>query len=506
MKHHNMAHALLESNLIARPDKIAFHCEDRTVTYAQTASYVRRFATLFKKYGIGPGERIAIVLPDSFSSVFAILGAMYHGAVPIPVSTLLKKTDYEGVLRHGKAAMLISLADRDHECNRVETDFPLHRIFLDDGLLDTLLEGMNETADPFASKEDDPAFILYTSGSTGFPKGVPHGHGELPFLMESFHRDVLPMTEEDTVFSSSKLSFLYGLGCGLLAPMYSGASIVLLPEATTAHRAGQVIGHYRPTLFFGVPTLYNAMLHMIEDASAFSSLRACTTAGEGFPPAVFREWQRKVGIDMYNAYGSTEIYIPIACRLADHPEATGFILRHFEGKLVDDAGVPVPDGEPGVLLVRGKTVISSYWNDPERTRKTILPDGWINTGDVFQRHGEWYTHLGRNDDMLKIGGMWVSPLRVESVLLSHPAVRQCAVVGGISGGFSVLRAHIVVKEDVNSGLELIGDLRRHAQEHLPRFMCPSEFVFCSELPQTATGKIQRFKLRDADRVPENLGA
>ncbi len=506
MQHHNMAHSLLERNLAARPDRIAFHCEDRTVTYAQTASYVRRFATLFEKYGIGPGERIVIVLPDSFSSHFAFLGAIYHGAVPVPVSTLLKKTDYEGILRHGQAKMLISLTDRDHECNRVETDFPIHRIFLDDGLPDMVLEGMNETSEPFASKEDDPAFLLYTSGSTGLPKGVPHRHGELPFLMESFHRDVLPMTEEDIVFSSSKLSFLYGLVCGLLAPMYSGASAVLLPELTTAHRAVQVMGHYRPTLFFGVPTLYNSILHMVDDASALSSLRACTTAGEGFPPAVFREWQEKVGIDIYNAYGSTEIYIAVACRLADHPEASGFILRHFEGKLVDDAGMPVADGEPGVLLVRGKTVISSYWNDPERTKKAVLPGGWLITGDVFQRHGDVYTYLGRNDDMLKIGGMWVSPLRVESVLLSHPAVRQCAAVGGVSGGFSVLRAHVVVQEEVSGAMELIGDLRRHVQEHLPRFMCPSEFVFCSELPQTATGKIQRFKLREADLASEKSTA
>jgi benzoate-CoA ligase len=496
MKQHNMAYALLERNLTIRPDKIAFYCGARTATYAQMAAYVRKFAGFLRSLGVQPGDRVAIVLPDSLSYVAAFLGTIYCGAVAVCLNNMMKKADYEEMLSHCEAKALIT--GEAYDSALAETDFLAHKVFLDDSILDDVPGAMAEDLEPFAATEDDIAFLYYTSGTTGHPKGVPHRHGELPYVVESFPRDVLGMSEDDLVFSASKLSFIYGLGNSLIFSMHFGASSVLLTPAVTPQLVIETILRHKPTVFCGVPTLYNAMLHIIEGRTlSFESLRACVSAGEAFPPAVFREWEQKVGVNICNGYGSTETYhINTAGWLRERPEASGVLLRHFEGKLVNEMGDPVPEGEPGVLLVKGKTVMPGYWNDSEWTQKTLLPGGWLNTGDVFvERQGGVLTHLGRNDDMLKIGGIWVSPVRVESALLSHPAVLQCAVTGRTGGGFTALRAHVVVVGGAEAGDKLIGGLRRHALEQLPKYMCPTDFVFCDALPQTATGKLQRFRLR-----------
>jgi len=494
MKQHNMAYALLERNLTSRPDKIAFYCGARTATYAQVAASVKKFGGFLRTLGIHPGDRVAIVLPDSLSYVTAFLGTIYRGAVAVCLNNMMKKADYEETLIHCEAKALIT--GEGYESALAQTDFLAHKVLLDDDILDDVLGAMPEDPEPFAVTEGDTAFLFYTSGTTGHPKGVPHRHGELPYVVESFPRDVLGMSENDLVFSASKLSFIYGLGNSLIFPMHFGAATVLLTPAVTPRLAIEIILSHKPTVFCAVPTLYNAMLHVIEETISLGSLRACVSAGEAFPPAVFREWDRKVGVNICNGYGSTETYhINTAGWLRDRPEATGVMLLHFEGKLVDEQGDPVPEGEPGVLLVKGKTVMPGYWNDSEWTRKTLSPSGWLNTGDVFVETQGVLTHLGRNDDMLKISGIWVSPVRVESAMLSHPAVLQCAVTGRTAGGLTVLRAHLVMAGGVEAGPKLIGVLRRHALEQLPKYMCPTDFVFCDALPQTATGKLQRFRLR-----------
>jgi benzoate-CoA ligase family protein len=494
VKQHNMAYALLERNLTCRPDKIVFYCGHRTATYAQVAAYVKKFGSFLLKSGVHPGDRVAIVLPDSLPYVTAFLGSIYCGATAVCLNTVMKKPDYEETLIHCEAKILIT--EKGHDSALVQTDFLAHVAFLDDNTLDDVLDAMPEDLEPFAAAEHDPACLFYTSGTTGHAKGVPHRHGELPYLVESFPRDVLGMSENDLVFSASKLFFSYGLGNALIFPMHFGASSVLLAQAVTPQLVIETILRHKPTVFCGVPTLYNAILNFIEGAISLDSLRACVSAGEAFPPAVFQEWEKKVGVNICNGYGSTETFhINTAGWLRDAPEVSGVMLAHFEGKIVDKEGNPVPEGEPGVLLVKGKTVMPGYWNDSEWTQKTLLPGGWLNTGDVFIERQGVLTHLGRNDDMLKIGGIWVSPVKVESALLSHPAVLQCAVTGRTVGGLTMLRAHVVVAGGVEAGPKLIGVLRRHAMEQLPKYMCPTDFVFCDVLPQTATGKLQRFKLR-----------
>lgn len=338
--------------------------------------------------------------------------------------------------------------------------------------------------------------MLYTSGTTGKPKGVPHRHADLLVPARTWG-EVLGIVGQDVIFSASKLYFAYGLLAGLILPLSAGATVALYPDKPGAYELFAVIAERRPSVFFGVPTLYGLMIRAFDATARLESLRLCVSAGEALPPVLFEEWKRLTGLELLDGIGSTE-----ACNvfISNRPGrvkagTSGQVVPGYEVKLVDDAGRPVASGERGHLLVRGGAFARSYWNRPEKTRETMLADGFVRTGDVYVEQDGYYAHQGRSDDMIKAGAHWVSPVRIEDVLLTHPAVAEAAVAGCRVDGLERPCAFVILRAGIAPGPALSGELRRFAKEKLPPYMCPVRFEFPLELPKTPTGKIQRFKLR-----------
>jgi len=491
----NLTTILLDKHLPERAEKTAYVCGARRLSYGELAANVNRCANWLQALGVEPGERVAIALRDGFACVYAVLGCIRRGAIPVLVNILLKRAQCQELMELSSARRLLSepVLEAAQACT-VDGD---PAVMFDDARAEGLLAAYSPEREAHPASPDDVAMIFYTSGTTGHPKGVPYRHGQFPYVVEAFASDMLRMSEHDVVFSAPKIFFGYGFGNSVLYTLYFGATAVLEPSMMTAPLALEIISRTRPSIFFAVPTLYNALLQAMDPDATFPSLRCCVTAGEPLPGAILRAWLNKTGVEMINGYGATEtLHIVTSCRLDPaFPEITGSMLRHFECKVVDEAGNELEDGEPGILLMRGPALAQEYWNDPEWTGKSMLADGWWKSGDLFVKDGTELAYLGRNDDMFKVGGMWVSPVQVESALLSHPDVQACAVTARNTGGLTQARAHVVLTPGTSSELETVGQLRSHVLEQLPKYMCPSEIVFCTALPLTATGKIQRYKLR-----------
>jgi len=341
-----------------------------------------------------------------------------------------------------------------------------------------------------------PGFMLYSSGTTGRPKGVPHAQGTLLVPARTWGA-VLGLAASDVVFSSSKLFFAYGLLTSLILPLSAGASTVLFPGRPGPLDVLDTLAARRPTAFFGVPTLYGALLRALEPSMAGSVPGLCFSAGEALPAVLWEEWLRLTGVELLDGIGSTEacnVFISNV-RGSARPGSAGRLVPGFEARLVDDAGLDVPPGGEGHLLVRGEGLCEGYWNRPDKTAETMLADGWARTGDVFVERDGWYAHRGRGDDMIKSGGQWVSPVRVEAALLRHPAVAECAVAARRSGGLDVVCAFVVPAPGAAAGRDLVTALRAHVRELLPEHMRPALYECVPGLPKTATGKVRRFLLR-----------
>ncbi|MEI8191905.1 MAG: benzoate-CoA ligase family protein, partial [candidate division NC10 bacterium] len=361
------------------------------------------------------------------------------------------------------------------------------------------LDASSPELDPYPSREDDIAFLLYSSGSTGKPKGVPHRHGDMPFSAETFGRQVLGVSSDDLVFSASKLPFAYGLGNSISFPFSAGASVVLYPGGCTPDQVLRLITTYRPSLFFAVPTLYNLLLRTFEGEIRFPSLRLAVSAGEPLPASTYHAWKTRTGVELLDGIGSTEaLHIFISNRSGDvRPGSSGRPIPLFEAKIVDETDRPVATGQAGHLLIRGKSTAPCYWNRPEKTQETMLADGWLRTGDIYVEEDGYYTYQGRGDDMFKVEAQWLSPIRVEDALRDHPAVLECAVTSRKLEGLVRPVAYVVPVEGVTTGPAIARDLLRHVSAKLPAWMCPVQVVFCAEIPKTSTGKVQRFRLRQA---------
>jgi benzoate-CoA ligase len=489
----NAAWELLRPNLERHPDKDAYVFGGEGIDYRRLREGAARFAGLLRDKGVAPGDRVVIVLPDTPAFVYAFLGAMLLGAVAVPVSTALAAGDYAFILADSGARALT--VRPEHEAAGAACAGPLARILCGDHGPPELATVRNVDA-PSLGDPDRLGCMLYTSGSTGKPKGVPHRHADL-LVPAGTWGEVLGITPGDVVFSASKLYFAYGLLAGLILPLSAGATVVLYPDKPGAYELFAVIAERRPSVFFGVPTLYGLMIRAFDAAVRLDGLRLCVSAGEALPPVLFEEWKRLTGLELLDGIGSTE-----ACNvfISNRPGraragTSGQVVPGHEVKLVGDAGQPVASGQRGHLLVRGESFARSYWNRPEKTRETMLADGFVRTGDVYVEQDGFYTHQGRSDDMIKAGAHWVSPVRIEEVLLTHPAVAEAAVAGCRVEGLERPCAFVIPKAGVTPGPPLSGDLRRYAKEKLPPYMCPVRFEFPLELPKTPTGKIQRFKLR-----------
>jgi len=357
--------------------------------------------------------------------------------------------------------------------------------------------------DPADTTQDDACFWLYSSGTTGFPKGAVHLQHDMRVCTDLYARPVLGIGPDDVCFSVAKLYFAYGLGNALYFPFAAGATSILLAGAPAPATVVDVVRRFRPTLYFAVPTSYANTLAAEPEvwaAADFSSVRVCVSAGEPLSGSILERWRARTGTDILDGIGSTECcHIFISNRIGDiRPDSSGRVVEGYEARLVDDAGAEVPDGEVGNLMVRGDSICAGYWNQHQRTKSTIAGE-WIHTGDKYVRDAQGYlAYQGRSDDMLKVSGIWVSPTEVEGAISAHQAVLECAVVGVVDDQQLVRpEAYVVLQPGRAGGVELEVELREHVRSRLAHFKCPRDFHFVDSLPKTATGKIQRYRLRTA---------
>jgi benzoate-CoA ligase len=507
----NAAHDLLERNLRAgREAKISYIDDLGSYTYGDLAARVDRFAAALRGFGLHMEQRILLCLQDGIDFPTAFLGAIKAGIVPIPVNTMLSPADYAFMLHDSRAPMLVvseQLLPRFEAILR-QSPFLKHVLVAGPTIpppgmfsFGEVLAASTDSFQPAPTLRDEPCFWLYSSGSTGVPKGTVHVHSSLIATAVLYAQATLGLQESDVMLSAAKLFFAYGLGNSLTFPLAVGGTAVLMAERPTA---ASIIGRLRlrrPTVFSGVPTLYASLLASDQLPRAPElSLRLCNSAGEALPEDIARRWRERTGVDIVDGIGSTEM---LHIFISNRPDrirygTLGRPVPGFEAKIVDGDGNLVAAGETGDLLVRGSTSAKFYWNQHARSRATF-EGHWTRTGDRFHvdDHGD-YVYAGRADDMLKVGGIYVSPIEVESALIAHPAVHEAAVVGKEDSDQLIKPiAYVVLAEGYFASDALTGELQAFVKSRLAPYKYPRWIEFVADLPKTATGKIQRFKLRAA---------
>ncbi len=505
---YNAAVDLIGRNLAAgRAGKAAFIDDRTTLTYGELAERVDRCATALRRLGLEPENRILLCLLDTVDFPVAFLGAIKAGIVPIPVNTMLTASDYEFMLADSRArALIVSDALYDRLAPVLPRLPALRHVIVSGGegvsgrrSFAALLAEAEPRAKAADTSRDDPCFWLYSSGSTGTPKGAVHLQSHLALTAELYAQPVLGIAESDLVYSAAKLFFAYGLGNSLTFPMAVGATTLLRAERPTPGVVARILREQRPTFFWGVPTLYAAMLASPDlPARGDVALRRCISAGEALPEDIGRRWSERFGLEVLDGLGSTEM---LHIFLSNRPGAvrygtSGVPVPGYEIRLLDEDGKPVADGEIGELHVAGPTSAAYYWNNRERSRSTFLGP-WTKSGDKYVRDKDgYYTYCGRTDDMLKVGGIYVSPFEVEAALMTHDKVLEAAVVGHEDENRLVKpRAFVVLRQGIGAAPDLAAELQQHVKSRLAPYKYPRWIEFVPDLPKTATGKIQRFKLR-----------
>jgi benzoate-CoA ligase len=483
------ASTLLDGNLAAgRSEKTAISCADQHVTYGELYTHACGVGSMLRELGVGAGERVLLVMDDCVDFPAVFLGAIRVGVVPVPVNPFYAAGEYDYFVANSGATVAVVDAERAEKV-------PAPRIVSVDEL-----GGARDDFSPAPTSPDEVAFWLYSSGSTGHPKGVIHRQRDILVTCETYAKGVLGIHEDDVTFSTTKLFHAYGLGNNLSFPYWAGSSTVVLNGRPTPDAVFETVRRHRPTIVFSAPTLYNAMLHADSgrDAQDWSSVRACVSAAEPLPAEVWHRWRDRYGLVILDGIGSTEM-LHIYCSNGHGevvPGSSGTPVPGYEVKLCDDSGRELVGEASGDLYVRGASMFAGYWNEPAKTADCIR-DGWFYTRDRYRRDAEGnYWYEGRADDMFKVSGLWVSPADVEARLIEHPAVVEAAVVAGRVEGLTKAKAFVVCEATSEPGPALTEELQAFCRERLHRYQVPQLFEFVDVLPKTATGKIQRFKLRD----------
>ncbi|HET8626485.1 MAG TPA: benzoate-CoA ligase family protein [Thermomicrobiales bacterium] len=514
------ASLLLDRNLEAgRGDKVAIYCEDERVTYGDLLRRVSRLGHALRALGLRREERVLLVLNDTPAFPVSFFAAIRAGAVPIPVNTLLGAADYRYFVADSGAPIAVVDAQHLGKVREAVADLPEPpRLIVANGrsegaeALDDLLAAGPDELTPADTHRDDPAFWLYSSGSTGRPKGAVHLQHDILYTCETYARDVLEIGEGDVTFSASKLFHAYGLGNNLSFPYWAGATAVLHPGPPAPPALLAAAARHRPTIFYAVPTLYNAILHYLADRpdearEAFGALRLCVSAAEALPPEIWRRWKEATGSVILDGIGSTEmLHIFLSNTLAAlRPGSSGRPVPGYDARIVDDEGHAVPAGTAGYLQVRGDSAAAYYWRNHAKTKATMLGD-WMATGDWYRADDEgFYWYEGRADDMMKVGGLWVSPVEVENALGEHPAVFEAAAIGVMVEGLARIKAVVVLRPGQEGSAALTGELQEWCKGRLKRYQYPHIVEYAPDLPKTVTGKIQRFKLRGEGEGEVRMG-
>jgi benzoate-CoA ligase len=507
----NFAQHLMEANA-ARADRAAFVDDLGTVTYGALSDRVRRMAAGLRGLGLRREERVLLLMHDCNDWPVAFLGAMYAGLVPVAVNTLLTADDYAYMLEHSRAqAALVSgallptlvsaMVRSDHEVQRVIVSRPIAPLHPAEVDFESFLSAQTPAQRAAATAPDDPGFWLYSSGSTGRPKGTVHSHANPYWTCELYGKAVLGLREQDVCFSAAKLFFAYGLGNALTFPMSVGATTLLMAERATPGAVFERwlggVGGVKPTVFFGAPTGFAGMLAAPGLPTREQvSLRLVSSAGEALPAEIGERFRARFGIDIVDGIGSTEM---LHIFLSNRPDAvrygtTGWPVPGYGIELRGDDGKPVPDGEPGDLYIHGPSAALMYWGNRAKSRETFQ-GGWTKSGDKYVRNADGtYTYGGRSDDMLKVSGIYVSPFEVEATLVQHASVLEAAVVGIVDAdGLTKTKAFVVLKPGETA---TEAELKDFVKDRLAPYKYPRVIEFVADLPKTATGKIQRFKLRE----------
>jgi benzoate-CoA ligase len=480
-------------------DRIAVEFRENRITYGELRTRVDQWARLIADRGVNEGDRVALLLYDSPEFIACFLAVVSVGAVSVPINTFLPARDVEFILADSGARLLILESELEDRVNLSGGSQPVSAILK----VDTPTRACSELRDDrvkeqtaAATTRKAPAFLLYTSGSTGTPKGVLHLHGSIPHTVESYSKSVLRLSTQDRVYSSSRLFFAYGLGNSFSFPLAAGATVIVDSGRATPERIAALFEEQTPTVFFGVPSVYLALLEHRAKGGVLntSNLRLCVSAGEALPARIFEDWQREFGLTILDGIGSTEmLHIFISNREGEaRAGSSGMIVPGYAARLVDDQVSDVED--LGDLWVRGSSATAGYWNRPELTQETIQ-DGWVRTGDIYRREQDgFFFHVGRSDDCFKVRGLWVSPIEVEGALLAHSSVVEAAVVSAVDeDGLATAKAYVVIRVEKKESLK--DELMSFVASRLASYKAPTQIEFIDEMPRTATGKIQRFKLR-----------
>ena len=512
----------------------AIVCDGFEIPYEDLREHTLHMATFLARTGMEPSNRVALLLHDSPEFIEAFISICSMGAIAVPINTALRLSEQRAIINNCGARLILAekdlldllLTDAPEELHFPEDMIELTRTLSPssdgssgDQVTRTAMTGMQfrssdtgmddfrkrteaNTAPRFVDSEESTAFILYTSGSTGEPKGAMHSQADIFYTNGAFCREVLQLTADDRLFSSSRLPFAYGLGNAFSFPLLNGATSVLCREKPTAEVISRTLRDARPTIFFAVPVVYSLLLehHRQKQPLDCSSLRMCVSAGEALPAHLGEEWEKTFGVPVLDGIGSTEMLHMFMSNKIDDVcyGSSGKLLSGYEARLLDEHGDPSAKGVEGNLWIKGASAASGYWERPEETARTFV-DGWVRTGDLYRCDdaGYWY-HMGRSDDCFKSSGQWVSPVEVEGVLLRHEKVARAAVVEDFDERSLPCACAFIVSDSADSAA-VESELRQLAATALPKFKQPRRYVFVTELPYTATGKVQRFKLRQALR-------
>ena len=505
----NAAAVLVDAHLgEGRAARTAILSGDAALSYGELYEGINRVGNALVGLDVRMEQRVAILLPDSPEWALAFFAAMKIGAVAVPMNTMLLPKDYEYLLNDSRAGVLVvhaALLDRI-EPIRGKLGYLDHIVVVGaepEGCLtlDRLMESASPCLEAADTSKDDMAFWLYSSGTTGFPKGAIHLHHDMLVEADLYARDTIGLCQSDVSFSVAKLFFAYGLGNGLYFPLRLGGATVLLPDRPTPEKVFATIDRHQPTVFYSVPTSYAALLHAAEKEgrTSLGRVRMCVSAGEPLPKHIFEKWLERFGVEILDGIGSTEILHIFISNRPGHARAgsTGQIVPGYEAKIVDDHGNPLGLRQVGTLWIKGDSIAAGYWNKHEETKRTFLGE-WINTKDKFLVDEDGYFwYAGRTDDMMKVSGQAVWPSEVEALLQEHPAVLESGVVGMADpNGLIKPVAYVVLKDGQAASPQLGRELQEFVKRNTAPHKYPRAVVFVESLPKTATGKIQRFKLRE----------